>query len=76
MMSGSGFYERDFGRLEGKIDELLRQGERTYEKLEEHDDRLNTVENKQAYEAGKNTIISSIAAFFVSIGATLVGKHW
>lgn len=64
---------RDFGRLEGKVDELLdmmKAGDARHSSLEE---RVRNGERAIAHAQGRQSVISVIAAAVVSIVVGFVG---
>jgi len=67
---------RDFGRLEGKVDQLLelhRQVRTDHEELEE---RTRVIETKQAHAAGRQSIISAAVSMVVAGLVAWTVKHF
>jgi hypothetical protein len=58
--------DRDFGRVEGKLDGVVETLLRIDRKLDKQDDRLSKVENRQSYFMGGAAVIGSLFSFLVN----------
>jgi hypothetical protein len=65
---------RALGRLEGKMDSLLRQFADVGETLQRHDGRIGTLENWRSTVKGSVVVMASIASVVASILTGLILK--
>lgn len=66
---------RDFGRLEGKVDELLNLYKAGAEKVADLERRTRANEAAISHGQGRQSVISVISAAFVSIIVGVAGRH-
>lgn len=64
--------ERDFGRLEGKVDEVLRRLGRIEV---DHDDRLRELENTNQHRRGQHSVIAMLSGLLGG-GIAAVAQHF
>ena len=55
------------GRLEGKMDALIRFNARLEMQLAQHDDRIRKLESHRAHQIGAAAAVSALASTLVSI---------
>jgi hypothetical protein len=65
---------RALGRLEGKVDSLLRQFADVGETLQRHDGRLSLLENWRSTVKGSVIVMASLASVIASILTGLILK--
>jgi len=67
---------RDFGRLEGKVDEIRKLIERGTVKIDDLEERTRELETKQAHAAGRQSIISAAVSMVVAGAVAWTVKHF
>lgn len=65
---------RDFGRLEGKVDQILARQTETQLTQLRYEDRLRTIEHKQSMSDGKASIIGALAGGVMGTVLGVLGK--
>lgn len=65
---------RALGRLEGKMDSLLRQFTDLSDTIKSHDGRIGTLENWRSSVKGSVVVMASIASIVVSVLLKLLLK--
>ena len=66
---------RDFGRLEGKVDQLLEFHRDTRREHDELEGRVRDVEHVQAGDRRVNGVIGGIAGALMGAAFAWVGRH-
>lgn len=67
---------RDFGRLEGKVDAIYETAERIETRLSSQDDRIASLEKRQWYLTGAAAAAAWIATNFIDLRAALARLIW
>jgi hypothetical protein len=65
---------RDFGRLEGKVDQILANQTETRLAQLRYEDRLRAIEHKQSVSEGKASINGALAGGVMGTVLGIVGK--
>ena len=75
MSTNNGPSGYDFGKLEAKVDELLRGQQEAKEHREELVNRMTRLENGSAYRSGKAAAYGTIGGLLAGFLSHFAGRH-